>query len=324
MKLAELIDRAQELADRKDTSWDSRCRVWVNEAIGQWARQVPWPSLRRIEDFTFNSRENTGRRLTLPQYADKVLRVADDTNNLVLRAGANPDLDFPNKHLDNTAGAALFYRELGIVAVHDQPSVAAVLSVRPTVSEVLTVYVGGTAQDTTASGTPDEFYQAHEEIATTGSDAVAGTTLFVRVDTLGKSVENTAGDILVTTAADGQISRIYSDDWQPRYRQLELIGAPTDGTVFQVEYLLKPPRLQTSNDFAPCAVDPDYIIWYTAAQIKRAQGDIQDAELLRQRADRILEREASFEKNAGDQDYRSYPEPLYWASEDQYTWSPDS
>lgn len=320
MKLGTLIDRGQELADRKDTSWDGRCTRFVNEAIKQWSTKLPWPTLQRAEDFTFNSRESTGRVLTLPQYVQKVLRVADDTNNVVLRPGNSPDLDFPNKHLDNAAGAALFYRELGFAALHKQPASAAAIRVQSTASDAATIYVSGLALDTSASGTPDELYLTREEIITSGSSITSGSKLFVRVDTIGKDVDSSNSDILVSTAADGQLARLCQDDEQTRYRQLELLNGPPDGTIFQIEYLLKPHPLRATNDHAPPAVDPDYIIWYVASMIHRAQGNIQEAEVLLARANEILEREATFEKNAGDQDFRSFPEPLYWAGENQYAW----
>lgn len=320
MKLSDIVDRAQELADRKDTKWDARCRRWTNEAIEQWALKLPWPTLKRSEDFTFDSREATGRILTLPQYVLKVLTVADDTNNRVVRRGENPDLDFPLKHLDNSATAALFFRELGFAAVHDQPAAAAALRAQSTVSDAVTIYVAGLAQDTAASGTPDQTYQARESIITSGSSITAGSTLFVRVDTIGKDSDSSNGDVLISTAADGQLARIYQDDDMSRYRQLEFLGAPTAGTVFQIEYLLKPHPLRASNDFPPPAVDIDYIIWYVTSMIHRAQGNVEEAEVFLARAEGILERNASFEKNAGDQDYRAFPESLYWANEDQYTW----
>jgi len=320
VNLGILIDKAQELADRKDTNWDARCKNWLNEGVEQWARKLPWPTLKQIEDFTFNSREPTARILTLPQYVDKILRVADDTNNRVLRPMANPDLDFPLTHLDNTAGAAFSFRELGLVAVHDQPAAASVLRVQSTVSDVLTVYVAGIALDTAASGTPDARFPAHEELVVGDSSIVSSTRLFVRVDTIGKSKEVALGDILVSTAADGQLARVYRDDFQPKYRQIELLSAPIGGTVFQIEYLLKAPRMRESNDFAPPAIDSTYLIWYCASMIHTAQGNVQEAAIAFARAEAILEREATFEKNAGDQDYRAFPEQAYWSGEDQYVW----
>jgi hypothetical protein len=321
MNLGTIIDRAQELADRKDTTWDGRCTRWANEAIRRWAHRLPWPTLRQFQDFTFNSREATGRILTLPQYVDKVLRIADDTNNRVLRPGGSPDLDFPNQHLDNTAGPADFFREIGITALHDQPDSAAQIQVQSTVSDVVSVYVAGVALDTAASGTPDELYQVHEIVAIGGSDVNTSTNLFVRVDTIGKTVDESLGDVLISTSADGQLGRLYQDDFQTKYRQLELTPAPTDGTVFQVEYLLKPQKLRNASDLPPPAVDIDFIIWYVAHMIQRTQGNVQEAEVFLANAEqKILESDATFEKNAGDQDYRAFPESLYWNNESQYTW----
>jgi hypothetical protein len=323
LNLDALIDRAQELADRKDRDWDSRCRRWLNEGVREWSRKLPWPTLRRTEDFTFLSRDTTGRLLTLPQRVDKVLRVADDSNNLVLLPGNNPDKDLPEQHLNNTAGTAVMWREVGIAAVTRQPSVAAVLNMQTAQSDLFTAYVAGSALDTAASGTPDGIYQAHEEVSISSSGVHSTSALFVSIDTIGKNKESSNGDVVFSTAADGQLSRLYRDDYRARYRQLELTPAPSDGTVYQVEYLLLPQEMRDVNDMPPPAVDDSFLIWYCAGMIQRAQGNVQEAEVFIQRASQILDREASFEKNTGDQDFRAFPEPLYWSNEDQYTWPRD-
>lgn len=319
MNLGNLIDRAQELADRKDTAWDARVRNWINEGIRAWGDTLPWPTLRRIQDFTFNSREDTARILTLPQHTAKVLRVADQTNSRPLIAGNQPDLDLPLMHLQNTSGLAFQWRELGVSATHNQPAVASTINVRSTVSDVHTVYLAGLAMDTSVSGTPDEQFWATEEISVSSSGVHTSSTLFLRLDTIGKSKEVAAGDVIIDDGTD-RLARIRKDEFRTEYRQIELIGAPLDGTIFQIEFLLKPPSLRNTNDVAPPAVSSDYLIWYAASMIQRAQSNVQEAEILLGNADEVLDRIAKQEKNAGDQDWRAMPEPRYWANEDQYIW----
>lgn len=318
MNLATLIDRAQELAGRKDTSWDVRTRRWLNEAQSQWATELPWPQLKKLEDFTFNSTEASGRVMVFPQRVHKVLRIGDETNKRRLIPASHPDLEFPSSHFQNTSGVALNWREIGAGAVTEQPTSATTLDFQTITSDVFSGYIAGLAQDTTASGTPNELYFNEEEVSISSSDVTTTAGLYVRIDTIGKN-DTTTADVTVKNGST-TIARIPANAYRSEYRRIELTLAPSDGTVFQVEYSQKPRPLLENYQVPAPEVDTDFLVWYASSQIKRAQGNLQEAEFHMNRATQILQRRADFERNVGDQDFRAFPEPLYHADEDQYTW----
>lgn len=312
MDLGTLRTEAQRLAGRVDQDFNSRTRRFLNEAIERWAISVPWPTLVKEEDFTSPGTV----QLVLPQRVKQVQWIADKTNNRPLDAANAFDREFPASFMQGTAGAAFFWREVGVQAVAQQPAGIGALSYRTDVSDVFNVYADGLAQDTAVS-TADRLYVARERVSIASSSVQGGAVLFQEIHTLGKD-DFTPADVVVRDASSNVIARIPAFGYRSEYRRVEFLFVPLAGTVFRVRYLRAPPPLVDDWNIPHTSVDSEYLIWYAAAMIHEAQGQAQQAQIKTARAREILEARIYKERSHGDRDYRALPEPSYWGNEDQY------
>lgn len=309
MNLANLRTEAQRLAGRVDTDFNDRTRRWLNEAQEQWAIAVPWPTLVVEEDFTsFGTRQ-----LVLPQRVKQVQWVADKTNRRPLDASNAFDREFPSSFLGDTPGAPFFWREVGVQAVIAQPVVGA-LSVRTTASDVFSVYLEGLAEDTSASGTPNQYFVAREQINVSSSGVHSGATLFRELHTIGKD-DYTPADVVVRDTSSNVISRISAHAYRAEYRRIEFVHIPTSGTVFRVRYLRAPTPLVEAWHIPHTSVDTEYLIWHASSLVHEAQGQAELAAIKMARAKEILDRRIYKESSHGDRDYRALPEPSYFGSD---------
>lgn len=312
MNLATLRTEAQRLAGRVDIDWNSRTRRFLNEAQEQWALSVPWPTLVRVESFT-----NHGTRaMVLPPRVRTVLWAADRTNKKPLLANAKWDKDYPDAYFGDKSGAAQLVREQGFVAVTRQPS-SGVLSFKTDTSDVFSCYAGGLREDTTASGTPDLYYFDKEQVNISGSNVVAGSKTFVRVEALGKD-DFTPSDVVVRDASSNVIARIPALGYRAEYRQIELMNIPSAGTLIDIGYVQAPPVLVDDYQTPNPSIDTEYLIWYAAGLIHEAQGQAEQAQVKLARAREILERRIYKERMHGEKDLRARPSYDYWGTDDQY------
>jgi hypothetical protein len=313
VNLANLVTEAERLAGRVDSLFFSRVRRWINEAQEQWATEQPWPQLLREESFTTNGT----RSLMLPPRVRTVLWAADQTNQRPLDLMKHWDREFPAAFFGNTLGAAQVIRQMGISAVSRQPATVGPLTFNTLSSDSFSVYVAGLALDTNASGSAEGLYYARETVPIASDGTYTSTTLFSRIDTLGKD-DFTPADIQVRDGASNLLARIPRDSYQTQYRQLDLLFIPPAGTQIAVQYLTVPEPLVDNAQVPHSSVDPEYLIWYAAGLIHEAQSEVQQSQIKLARAKEILNRRIHKEKNFGDQDWRALPETGYWNDEDQY------
>lgn len=313
MNLANLVTEVQRLVGRVDSTWFSRCRRWLNEAQEQWSLECPWPTLLREESFSCNG----GRSLIMPQRVKIVLWAADQTNARPIDMLKHWDREFPTGLLQNTNGAAFFSRPMGLQAVFRQPEAVGRLTFNTTVSDSFNVYVAGLARDTTVSGTPEQYYFAREVVTIGATTDYTSTTLWFRIDTLGKD-DYTPADLSVRDSSSNLVARVARDAYRSEYRQLDLMFIPPAGTQIAVQYLTGPDPLVDNEQLPHTSVDPEYLIWYAAGLAHAAQGEEQQSAVKLARAKEILSRRILREKQFGDQDWRALPEPGYWQYEDQY------
>jgi hypothetical protein len=173
-------------------------------------------------------------------------------------------------------------------------------------------------QDTTASGTAEEYRFSEEKLDIAGSGPYQTAGEYVRVDTLGKD-DLTPADVAVTDVSGTLLARIAAHAYDSQYRQLELLQIPLAGTQIAVNYIARPPSLIENYQVPAPAVDVDYLTWYAAGMILTASGKEEEANIKLARADAILRKLIYKERNHGDKDLRAFPDPGYWNTEDQYT-----
>jgi hypothetical protein len=314
MNLSNLITESQRLAGRVDPLFNDRTRRWLNEAQTEWAISVPWPQILRTETFVLDGTA----QIVLPPRVLTVKWIMDRTNSRPIFPNERLDREMPESIVAASAGAITYWKDLGIVPVARQPSATGTVQLFTTASDSFNVYVAGLVENTTASGTPEQYYPVQETIVVGDTNTHTSVNNYTRIEVLGKDTF-TNGDVVVKDAAGNQLSRIPRYVYQSSYRLLTYALVPDVGTLLDVHYIQRPAPLVDNAQLPPPGVDIEFLINYAASRIHAAQPGQQDqANAKMAIAAGIIERRAAKERTHGDKDWRGAPEPLYWCNEDQY------
>lgn len=316
MNALTIIQRAQRLAGRVDAGFDDRSLQFLNEAVEQWATELPWPTLRHTQTYVCDGT----RGLTFPDYVRTVRWLADETNLAPLEAREFWDREQPNRFLGNAAGSPYWWQETGIEPIYSQPSVSAPaqISFRSEVSDTYTVHISGLSINTAASGTAGYEYFTEEQITVAGSGPATSSNFYVKVLSCGKS-ERTAQDTLVLNGS-AQIGRIPANKQRSEYRRVEFLTIPGAGTRIRAGVIVQPGPLTETFHCPHPSIDLNYLVWYTAGLIHHAQGQADQGNLKIAYADNKLKKRIQQEKLAGDKDLSAIPDQQYWGSEEAYAW----
>lgn len=314
MHVGEIITQAQRLAGRVDPGFDSRVLRFVNEGIDHWARKIPWPTIRRVDDFVADGTS----QLILPPHVLRAVWLADKSNKHPIAPLDPWDREYPGRYMGESTGPADFWREQGIVPVTVQPASPAFLQVITTASDSFNVHLSGYVRDTTASGTANYEVFAEEILSIGGTGTYTSATQFVRVMSIGKD-DVTNGDLLIYNGS-ALISRIHKNRYVSEYRRIEFLQTPAAGTQIRVGYLERPPPLTSSQQHPHPAIDTDFLIWWAAGMVHHAQNQKDMGDMYLARADAKLQDRIFAERMHGDRDQQGIPDQGYWDSESQYSW----
>lgn len=312
MNAGTLIDYAQQRAGRVDSGYRTRTLNFLNEAMERWAIARPWRSLKRTVDLITDGTRN----LVFPDYVAHVVWLLDKSNTNVINYQERWDRDNPGTYLADTSGRSDFWREQEVVPVYRQPTAAAQIAFTSTSSgESFAVHIAGILSDTAASGTAGAEYMG-EEICTASGGTCVSTNIFKNILSVGKTGLTTG--YVSGTAGGTELCKMAPNRYSAKYRKVELIAIPTANTEIRAGVILEPPRLTDEAHVPHSSVNNEFLIWYAAGLIHKAQGDTQIGEICMNRAMRIMAQDDQHEKTAGDQDWNAAPDPLYWQSEDSW------
>lgn len=312
MIAADLITKSQQLAGRVDQQFNSRTLQFLTEAIDNWALRFPWPSLRTTISLTADG----SRDLLLPDYVGGIEWVSDMANKRNLTYQDGWESQQTSDFLSDATGSMYVWREGSVDAVYEQPSALSQIGVRCTASDTFTVHLTGIVQDTAASGTAGYEFFGEEILTISGSGPNLSTNSYVKILSLGKSAISN-GDVLVTAGAT-QLGRIQANRYAPSYRRIELLRIPPAGTQLRVGALLLPQPLTSTNQAPHHTIDRQYLIWYAAGLILKAQNEPAKGDAMVARAEEILAAKAYKERAHGAKDWICRPDDEYWQSEDRY------
>ena len=316
MDVQTLIVAAQRLAGRVDVGFDDRSLNFLNEAIEAWAIALPWSTLRDTLTLTCDGT----RSLVFPDHVRTVRWLADVSSRRPIDARDFWDREAPDQYLGDTTGPASWWREEGVAPVYLQPTEAlpAQITFRTTVSDTFTCHLTGLSIDTTQSGTAGYRYFAEERINVAGSGPATSANFYVKVMSCGRS-KRAAVDTLILNGAT-QIGRIQANRQRSAYRRIEFLTIPGAGTQIRAGVIMQPGDLTEIWMNPHPSINLEFLRWYAAGLIHKAQNQSDQGELCIQRANQILSQRAYQEKMAGDKDLGCIPDQQYWGTEDVGSW----
>jgi hypothetical protein len=286
---------------------------WLNEAQDQWNISVPWPQMVEEEEFVCDG----SATLLLPARVGAVMWIADKANTRALIKSDNFDREIPRELLGAQVGTPYMYREMGIDPIIKPNLSLGYLSVYATATDTAQIFIEGISVDSAASGYADAHYATNELITVVDNAIYTSVNQYVKITSLGKD-KVTEGDYIFSGGGVGTIARLNKGEFRTSYRHIEIAPIPNQGTVIYVNFLRQPNPLVHTYQVSTPGVDNEYLIWYAAAMIREAQGEVQQAAGCFARAQQILDRKIYKERMFGDKDLRAMPDPNYWNDEDQY------
>jgi len=305
-----LIDRSQRLANRVDAAYRQRALEALDEAVQWYASQVPWDALKKVEEFSAD-----GEFLLLPDRVNKIVRVFDRTNSRPVDPGAFLERRSPGAYGDRSSGAPRVWREFGYSPVAVDPATDAQIHVSTPASEAVSVQIRGLVNDTTASGTAMEFYEARETLELAGATESSSNT-YTRIVSFQKDYK-TEEDVLFGTATDGLIARIPGWETRPRYQRIQFQPIPS-GETLELAYFRRPDRITSEDDPLDPAINEEAVVWRTVGNLHWMDQQPQAAQGAWSKAGEALIIKKNEEETFGEKDFHIEPWLGYLNLEDEY------
>ena len=301
--ITDLIDRAQRLGARVDSSKRAEALTAFDEAIQWYAGRVPWDALIRSEDFFTNG----VRDLVLPDRVLRVINVMDAANATPVDAGDEWEVRTPGAFAQDTTGQVAEWRPGGFVPVIAQPTTDTTLSVEASVSESYSVYVRGLVRDTAASGTSLEFYEVQEEIMITSESSVSSANAYTEVLSIQKPKFTTSNILVTNNQAGTRISRIPAWEARPLFQKIQLHFVPVGSIPMRIRFYTRPNRITAETDAIEPGINEEAIIWRATGNLHWSDNEDQAAERAWAKAQEALSDVKSVEESFGEKGLQIQP-----------------
>lgn len=309
--LREIVQRAQEIANRVDVSWNDRTRAAVSRALKFWAAKIPWPALRAEEDFL-----TTGSKfLVLPERVRVVLSISDVANSYTLEAHGNWPQREPGAFTQDTAGAPLEFQDYGWTPFVNTPATDTALQIQSGGSEAIQVRITGMVRDTAASGTALEYQEMTETMTMGGTTATTTTTVWASLLGLEKEVGSTYWLKALNPLTGQVISFIPPGEAAAQHRRVQLLPVPGAGTRLRVVYYRRPEELHSLDAAIDNSVDREFLAWRAAGDLHHILKEASAAQLAWSKAAEIMTAQLSTEKQSPDR-RQTRPEVVYFQMEE--------
>jgi hypothetical protein len=287
MTLGELVNSCGLKSGFSDTAYRPNWLIFINEAVREFARQIPWDGL---EDTT-NILSDGSKFLFLPTYVDSIVWLLNLTDSRPVQRTGDWDREATAPYAQAVTGPALQYDKIGEVPTFKAP--AGYIWFQSThASDVQQIYITGLITNSGASG---PFQQTFRElsIAATGTTPVTLTTLFNKVFSISKATDAN-GDFYFydAGASNVHISWLGRTEPEAKLKRLQLLYIPSAGTNFELRFRYKIPKLTQDAQAPHPTVKPDFIIQHALALHYEEQEQNQKAGAQQVKALRTLEQEA--------------------------------
>jgi hypothetical protein len=295
-RLSQLVTEIKQVANRVDADFDARAITALNRAQEYWAERMPWPGLKRTEDFPAPG----VRDIVFPKRVARVHRVADLTENLTL----DPNGQFENRlgpaYFEDGAAGACEWRNRGLQPVVSQPATDTKMEFQTTVSETQSVILRGLIFDSTASGTALELYEAEETVSVSDDTTwTESANSYREILAIEKPFNTTAG--LVARDQEDTTIRARIAPWEDTaaYVKIETDFPVGVGTQLRVTYFTKPDQITSINDAANPAVPDQFLLWRAVGDIHWIQNQESAARVAWGKADELLQDRILAQKTTG-------------------------
>ena len=292
----EVVQRAQELANRIDSNWNTRTRAAVSRALKFWATKIPWPALRAEEDFLTTG----GRFLVFPERVGVILSVTDVANSRTLDPFGQWPRREPGIYAQQSSGTPFEWQDYGWTPFASVPATDTVLELSAGGSEAFAVRITGLVRDTAASGTPLEFQEYTETLTMGGTEVTQTATIWAHEGLLG--LEKEAGSTYWLKAHNpltGQvISYIPAGEVASQHRRIQFLPVPGAGLQMRVVYYRRPEEIHSLDAALDNSVDVDYLSWRAAGDLHMMMKEGQAAQLAWSKAAEIMAGQLSREKQS--------------------------
>lgn len=299
-----VIDQALQLVNRVDSSYRQRALYAIERGVRHYAERLPWPSLIRQELFYSNGTDS----FVFPQRVRQLISVGDNTHKAYVPPGGHFERQYPEWQLGSKpSGGPFQWRPAGDVPVIQDPAAATYLELNTTASDSQTVYVRGTAQDTSASGTPLEFYD-YEESVTALETPVTTSALFYRIFSIEAANLDRSNDIFVRYSTDAvPAARIPTFERHSKYKKIEWLAKPAAGAAFTCRYYADPVKINSETQALDPQIPEDYLVWRIVGDLHWIAEQPQAAQAAWGRADELMRTKIEAETTHGDQYSQAIP-----------------
>lgn len=288
----QVIDYAQQLANRVDPGWRTRTRHAVSRALKQWALKIPWASLRATEDFVLSG----NRTLVFPERVGQVIRIMDITNGRELGATGNWPHRATGTFAQDTAGNPSEWQDRGFVPFTSQLATDSTLQLAAGGSEAFEVRISGFVRDAAASGTALELQEHFEIMTMGGTEYTATSATWAQLTGIEKEF-GTTNWLKARSPLNAQvIAFIPPGEATVQHRAVDFIPVPPAGIQVRVEYFRKPEEIHSEDYPIDSAVDLEYLAWQAAGDLHWMMKEGQAAGRAWTKAREIIEARLAQEK----------------------------
>ena len=308
----EVVQRAQELANRIDTNWNDRTRAAVSRALKFWAAKIPWPALKAEEDFLTTG----GKFLVFPERVGVILSVSDVANSRTL----DPFGDWPQREpgifLQDSPGTPFEWQDYGWTPFASVPATDTVLELQAGGSEAFAVRVTGLLRDTAASGTALELQEHTETLTMGGTNVTQTTTVWASLLGLEKDAGSTNWLKALNPLSSQVISFIPPGEVAVQHRRIQMLPVPSAGLNLRIAYYRRPEEIHSLDAALDNSVDLDFLAWRSAGDIHWTLKEMNAAQLAWTKAAEIMAANLSREKQSPTKRQTS-PDFTYFGMETQ-------
>jgi len=297
----------QRKTGRNDSGFEPRIREAVNAAIRTWARIIPWPSLEKWGEVTYEG----GGFLYLPADVNKVIWLLDKTNqNSMEQSQDTWDRDAPSSLCQDTVGTPYEFEDRGM-----SPTITTVSGPMVAFStdsdDVIGVYFEGMISpsiSTYSLSSAFHTYHGIKDITLNGCTPVTCSQIFTSLSSAGKTADSDGAIIL---QCNGQTVGIIGPmENQSTYRKIKIMNIPAIGTVFKYKSYCDPCKLTDTNQPVPWSVDYDFLVWKAVSQILWDLRETDRAFAAERQAGKIAQQHIKREEMFGGEGGRVQPEDM--------------